>query len=133
MREDWPITARVGAAILSRPRLVEALLRGRAPIEVDGRVLDRRAQLLLVMAEQAEARRASRSRGQFDPVAMRDDGASYAEALRSAGVEVEYGCYDDQVHGFMGMGINPVSLALATEVSEAAGRLVRRSAATSSP
>src|ERR1019366_6024304 len=61
----------------------------------------------------------------FDP--LRDDGASYAEALKGAGVEVEYRCYDDQVHGFMGMGILPDSLALATEVCDAMGMLMRRS------
>jgi acetyl esterase len=63
----------------------------------------------------------------FDP--LRDDGAKYAEALRSAGTEVEYRCYDDQVHGFMGMGILPVSLSLAIEVFEAAGRMMRGFAA----
>ncbi len=62
----------------------------------------------------------------FDP--LRDDGGNYAEALRAAGVEVEYRCYDDQVHGFMGMGILSDSLALATEVCDAMGRLLRRSA-----
>jgi len=62
----------------------------------------------------------------FDP--LRDDGAGYAEALEKAGVEVEYRCYDDQVHGFMGMGLLPDSLALATEVYDAMGRLMRRSA-----
>jgi acetyl esterase len=62
----------------------------------------------------------------FDP--LRDDGANYAAALRSSGVEVEYRCYDDQVHGFMGMGFLPDSLALATEVCDAMGRLMRRSA-----
>jgi acetyl esterase len=61
----------------------------------------------------------------FDP--LRDDGSNYAEALRAAGVPVEYRCYDDQVHGFMGMGILPDSLALATEVCFAMGRLLRRS------
>ncbi len=60
----------------------------------------------------------------FDP--LRDDGANYAEALRKAGVEVEYRCYHDQIHGFMGMGILADSLALATEVGEAMGRLMRR-------
>ena len=60
----------------------------------------------------------------FDP--LRDDGANYAEALRGAGVEVEYRCYDDQIHGFMGMGILPDSLALATEVCDSMGRLMRR-------
>ena len=61
----------------------------------------------------------------FDP--LRDDGVAYAETLRASGVEVEYRCYDDQIHGFMGMGILPESLALATEVCDAMGRLVRRS------
>ncbi len=60
----------------------------------------------------------------FDP--LRDDGANYAEALTKAGVEVEYRCYDDQIHGFMGMGILPDSLALATEVCDAMGRLMHR-------
>jgi acetyl esterase len=63
----------------------------------------------------------------FDP--LRDDGEHYADVLRDAGVPVEYRCYDDQVHGFMGMGILSDSLALATEVCEAMGRLIRRSAA----
>lgn len=61
----------------------------------------------------------------FDP--LRDDGANYADALRRSGVEVEYRCYDDQVHGFMGMGFLPDSLALATEICDAMGRLMRRS------
>ena len=63
----------------------------------------------------------------FDP--LRDDGARYAEVLEKAGVEVEYRCYDDQVHGFMAMGILPDSLALATEVCDAMGHLMRRSSA----
>jgi acetyl esterase len=63
----------------------------------------------------------------FDP--LRNDGENYADALRAAGVPVEYRCYDDQVHGFMGMGILADALALATEVCDAMGRLLRRSAA----
>jgi len=63
----------------------------------------------------------------FDP--LRNDGEHYADVLRAAGVPVEYRCYDDQVHGFMGMGILSDSLALATEVCDAMGRLVRRAAA----
>ena len=62
----------------------------------------------------------------FDP--LRDDGSHYADVLRAAGVEVEYRCYDDQIHGFMGMGILPGCLALATEVFEAMGRMIRRPA-----
>jgi acetyl esterase len=61
----------------------------------------------------------------FDP--LRDDGATYAAELAAAGVEVDYRCYDDQVHGFMSMGILPDSLALATEVCDSMGRLMRRS------
>ncbi len=67
----------------------------------------------------------------FDP--LRDEGASYAEALAAAGVETEYRCYDDQVHGFISMGVVPDTLALATEVAEAAGRLVRRAAIARAP
>jgi acetyl esterase len=62
----------------------------------------------------------------FDP--LRDDGANYAEALRRANVVVEHRRYDDQIHGFMILGIVADSLALATEVCEAMGRLMRRSA-----
>jgi len=62
----------------------------------------------------------------FDP--LRYDGDAYAHRLADAGVEVEHRCYPDQVHGFFGMGIAPDSLALSTEVCDAAGRLVRRSA-----
>lgn len=62
----------------------------------------------------------------FDP--LRDDGALYAGAIEKAGVEVEYRCYDDQVHGFMNVGVLPDSFALATEVCDAMGRLMRRSA-----
>ncbi len=66
----------------------------------------------------------------FDP--LRDDGASYAAALDKGGVDVEHRCYDDQIHGFMGMGILPDSLALATEVCDAMGMLMRRSAGADS-
>ncbi len=62
----------------------------------------------------------------FDP--LRDDAVHYAEALRQAGVAVEERRYDDQIHGFMSMGIVPDSLAVATEVCESMGRLMRRSA-----
>lgn len=67
----------------------------------------------------------------FDP--LHDDGEAYATRLAAAGVEVEHRCYADQVHGFFGMGIVPDSLALATEVCDAAGRLVRRSVASEVP
>jgi acetyl esterase len=67
----------------------------------------------------------------FDP--LRDDGSRYADKLRQAGVEVEYRCYDDQIHGFMGMGILADSLALATEVCDAMGGMMRRSASIDAP
>jgi acetyl esterase len=63
----------------------------------------------------------------FDP--LRDDGRRYAEALRAAGVEVDLRCYDDQIHGFFGMGIIPECLALAIETCDAMGRLMARAAA----
>jgi acetyl esterase len=60
----------------------------------------------------------------FDP--LRDDGDRYARALESADVTVEYRCYDDMVHGFFGMGVVPDCLALATEVCDSMGALMRR-------
>ena len=63
----------------------------------------------------------------FDP--LRDDGAAYAGDLEAAGVDVEYRCYDDMVHGFFGMGVVPDCLALATEVCGAMGALMRRASA----
>ena len=57
-----------------------------------------------------------------------DDGTRYAEALAAAGVEVDHRCYDDQVHGFFGMGILPDSLAAAIETCDAMGRLMARAA-----
>jgi acetyl esterase len=60
----------------------------------------------------------------FDPLC--DDGQAYADKLTSAGVEVEYRCYDDQVHGFFNMGILADSLALSIEVCDAMGRMMHR-------
>jgi acetyl esterase len=67
----------------------------------------------------------------FDP--LRDDGVNYAEALRKGGVDVEYRCYQDQIHGFLGAGILPDSLALATEICEAMGQMMRRPAGATGP
>jgi acetyl esterase len=60
----------------------------------------------------------------FDP--LRDDGDDYAAKLRQAGVEVEHRCYDDQVHGFFGMGFLADSLSLSVEVCDAMGRMMHR-------
>jgi len=55
---------------------------------------------------------------QYDP--LRDEGAAYAEALRAAGVEVEYVNYLDSVHGYISLpGLVPEAkqaLADAIEV-----------------
>jgi acetyl esterase len=60
----------------------------------------------------------------FDP--LRDDGDAYAAKLKGAGIEVEHRCYDDQVHGFFGMGFLDESLALSVEVCDAMGRMMHR-------
>jgi acetyl esterase len=38
----------------------------------------------------------------YDPLV--DEGKAYAEKLAAAGVEVEYRCYEDMIHGFIVMG-----------------------------
>lgn len=60
----------------------------------------------------------------FDP--LRDEGDQYAERLRDAGVPVRWRCYDDQVHGFFGMGVLPDGMAVITEVCAAVGELLHR-------
>jgi acetyl esterase len=60
----------------------------------------------------------------FDP--LRDEGAAFARDLEAVDVDVEYRCYGDMVHGFFGMGVVPDCLALATEVCDAMGALMRR-------
>ncbi|MHB1710416.1 MAG: alpha/beta hydrolase [Acidimicrobiales bacterium] len=67
----------------------------------------------------------------FDP--LHDDGETYAARLKEVGVEVVYRCYDDQVHGFFGMGILADSLSLSTEVCDMMGRLMHRVAPVELP
>jgi acetyl esterase len=38
----------------------------------------------------------------FDP--LRDEGEAYADALRAAGVEVDYHCYESLIHNYIVMG-----------------------------
>ena len=38
----------------------------------------------------------------YDPLV--DEGRSYAEKLKQAGVQVKYRCFEGQVHGFITMG-----------------------------
>jgi len=63
----------------------------------------------------------------FDP--LRFDGDAYGRRLAEAGVPVEHRHYEDQIHGFFGMGILADSLALSIEVCDAMGRLMHRDAA----
>ena len=43
----------------------------------------------------------------FDP--LRDEGLAYAQALEQAGVNVNYHCFDDLIHGFLQLGKIPVA------------------------
>ena len=52
---------------------------------------------------------------------LRADGDAYARKLADAGVAVEHRVYDDQVHGFFGMGMLADSLALSVEVARRHG------------
>ncbi len=58
----------------------------------------------------------------FDP--LRDDGLMYADALRKVGVPVRYRCYDDQIHGFFGMGVLPGGMVRVREICRLAGDLL---------
>ena len=61
----------------------------------------------------------------FDP--LRDEGRAYAERLDKAGVVTHYRCYDDQVHGFFGMGSLPGGLEIIEEMGAQLGDLIRAS------
>jgi acetyl esterase len=58
---------------------------------------------------------------EYDP--LTDEGEAYADALRQAGVEVDYQQYAGLIHGFFGMG--PISPAAADAVTDACTRLRR--------
>lgn len=58
----------------------------------------------------------------FDPLV--DDGRTYADRLRDAGVRTRYRCYDSMVHGFVSMGILPEGVAVTEEVAAMVGALV---------
>lgn len=59
----------------------------------------------------------------FDP--LRDEGAAYADRLRSAGTAVGYRCFGDQIHGFASMGVLPGGLARAIAIGRQMGELSR--------
>lgn len=59
----------------------------------------------------------------FDP--LRDEGRAYADHLDKAGVVTHYRCYDDQVHGFFGMGVLPGGLEIIEEMGAQLGGLIR--------
>ena len=50
----------------------------------------------------------------FDP--LRDDGVAYAERLSAAGVPVEHRNYDDMIHGFVTMLVDPGLSRARTEI-----------------
>ena len=50
----------------------------------------------------------------FDP--LRDEGIAYAEALESAGVDVQHRHYDDLIHGVMSMVVDPLDIPSGHEV-----------------
>ena len=55
---------------------------------------------------------------------LRDEGHAYGEKLRAAGVRVRVRCYDDQIHGFFGMGVLPGGMDRIREVCRSMGRLM---------
>ena len=62
----------------------------------------------------------------FDP--LRKDGARYATALREAGNQVQYRCYDDQTHTFLNMGILPGGMLRIAQIGRQMGTALRANA-----
>lgn len=62
----------------------------------------------------------------FDP--LRDEGQAYARRLLEAGNDVKYACFDDQVHGFFGMGLLPGGMERIESICREVGDLVQRAA-----
>lgn len=57
----------------------------------------------------------------FDP--LRDQGEAYARALRAAGVDVDYRCYDSLTHAFTSFtGVVPAAAAACAEIADLARR-----------
>jgi acetyl esterase len=61
----------------------------------------------------------------FDP--LRDDATGFALALGDAGVPVRMRCYDDQIHGFFGMGVIDEAMKAAVEICRDMGEAMHRS------
>lgn len=63
----------------------------------------------------------------FDP--LRDEGQAFARALAAAGVTAMEYCLDDQVHGFLGMGVLAGGMDRIEGVGVQAGNFVRQALA----
>jgi acetyl esterase len=57
----------------------------------------------------------------FDP--LRDEGIAYAERLKEAGVKVQHRNYDDMIHGFVGMLVEPELTRAREAIAEIADDL----------
>ncbi len=63
----------------------------------------------------------------FDP--LRDEGEHYAQSLKAAGVNCTYRCAEDQVHGFLAIGVLPGGMDQIADICRQAGHLVHNGAA----